>query len=194
MCFTLLARLFQSGKTSLLSPDLLFSFHYMHWQFCFCSGAGNRWRWPVVPTWRRCQALNGILKIISIPNVGWTLLYIHCLFTFISSIKQYLISFMFCLTVPNISLSVLKPHFLEILLESHIVMIRVRNNKKICFYPSVLEECVLSDMICTDINMHFLLLLFVFRVTVAWSPKTMRWTQNRGTGPSTTRYTNWSVV
>lgn len=31
------------------------------------------------------------------------------------------------LTVPNISLSVLKPHFLEILLESHIVMIRVSN-------------------------------------------------------------------
>jgi len=31
---------------------------------------------------------------------------------------------------PNISLSVLKPHFLEILLESHIVMIRVRNHER----------------------------------------------------------------
>lgn len=33
------------------------------------------------------------------------------------------------LAVPNISLSVLKPHFLEILLESHIVMIRVRKKR-----------------------------------------------------------------
>lgn len=32
-------------------------------------------------------------------------------------------------TVPNISLSVLKPTFLEILLESHIVMIRVRKKR-----------------------------------------------------------------
>lgn len=34
-----------------------------------------------------------------------------------------------CPAVPNISLSVLKPNFLEILLESHIVMIRVSENK-----------------------------------------------------------------
>ena len=34
------------------------------------------------------------------------------------------------MTVPNISLSVLKPHFLEILVESHIVMIRVRKEEK----------------------------------------------------------------
>lgn len=43
-----------------------------------------------------------------------------------------------CSAVPNISLSVLKPNFLEILLESHIVMIKVSdikwlNRKKNCF-------------------------------------------------------------
>lgn len=121
VCFTPPARLYPSGKfTSCLLEMLICARQEV--KICFFIGAGNRGRWPVAPIWKRLQTLSGTLRTISILNVRATrpLHFCNCC---------YFREFNTCLcfmAVPNISLSVLKPSFLEILLESHIVMIRVR--------------------------------------------------------------------
>lgn len=63
-----------------------------------------------------------------------------------------LLLLLYVLAVPNISLSVLKPHFPEILLESHIVMIRVRNNAKLCL-NLCLKDVFLSEIIYLQKNL-----------------------------------------
>lgn len=137
-------------------------------------GAGNRGRWPAAPTWKRLQTLSGTSRTISILNVRATPSLHSCNCCYFRRFNAHL-CFM---AVPNISLSVLKPTFLEILLESHIVMIRVRKTRTQLFHckqnyyrESFLDKCSLC---C--------------RATVVWNRKTMRWPLNPGTGPSTIRY------
>lgn len=81
------------------------------------------------------------------------------------------------LVVPNISLSVLKPSFLEILLESHIVMIRVRKKRS----KLHCDKKSLPGIICWP-------MVHLCRATVVWNPKTMRWPLNPGIGPSIIKY------
>lgn len=74
-------------------------------------------------------------------------------------VRQQLTCCVLCvLAVPNISLSVLKPNFLEILLESHIVMFRVSNNKRINKLICFKRKCIFIS---------FLFILLSFREIVA---------------------------
>lgn len=140
----------------------------------FFTGAGNRGRWPVVPIWRRLQTLSGTSRTISIQNVQATPLHFcdSCYFrTFNTCVCVCF------LVVPNISLSVLKPSFLEILVESHIVMIRVR--KKLTQLHC--DKKSLPGIICW-------LMVHLCRATAVWNPKIMRWPLNPGIGPSIIKY------
>lgn len=142
VCFTPPARLCPSGKfTSCLLEMLICTSQEV--KICVFIGAGNRGRWPVAPIWKRLQTLSGTSRTMSILNVPAT----HCLHFCNCCYFRKSNTCLCFVAVPNISLSVLKPTFLEILLESHIVMIRVR--KKITHLS--LPEKLLSGIISWQI-------------------------------------------
>lgn len=124
VCFTPLARLCPSGKFTSCLLEMLICTSQEVKIFVFV-GAGNRGRWPVAPIWKRLQTLSGTSRTMSILNVPATrsLHFCNCCYFRKSNTCLCFVA------VPNISLSVLKPSFLEILLESHIVMIRVRKKR-----------------------------------------------------------------
>lgn len=137
MCFTPLAGLCQSGKISLLCSD----FTTLFWGFCVRKVRKCTFLF-LFRGWEQVEVTcSPYLK--ETPSSQWNIedhinpkctsentalvLLCSCLHFMMSSTNQH---FLLCfLAVPNISLSVLKPHFLEILLESHIIMIRVRKKR-----------------------------------------------------------------
>lgn len=133
VCFTPLERLYQSGKKKLWF--FLFLFFYRNETFphptCCVSCSCVPFR-----GWEQVEVTcSPYLK--ETPSSQWNIedhINPKCTSTFRLPLVPMSWSMFwpfrrYVLAVPNISLSLLKPHFLEILLESHIVMIRVRNTK-----------------------------------------------------------------